>query len=300
MSDLDPEAAAKLEAMGITTVKNKNTSSPSIEPSMSASIGYTAPINNNEPPAEYVELPSHGFMYKSVTDDPDVLEKGRILIRPMTVEEEKILNTPRLVKTGQALDLIFRNCIKSRIDPTELLSSDRVYLMLWLRSISYGNIYKFWIQSQDPSATQKRIQWEVDLSKQPIREFTDPTIQEPFTIVLPYSKKTVVYRLPRGKDEVEMMKLQNQTKALDAIDQSGVQRLISVIVAIVNADGTQIDRKMYNREISGWVTRDASELRNALNDNDCGIEPIMIQDPNTGYEFEVQIPITEDFFRVTK
>jgi hypothetical protein len=205
-----------------------------------------------------------------------------------------------LVKTGQALDLIFRNCIKSRIDPTELLSSDRVYLMLWLRSISYGNIYKFWIQSQDPSATQKRIQWEVDLSKQPIREFTDPTIQEPFTIVLPYSKKTVVYRLPRGKDEVEMMKLQNQTKALDAIDQSGVQRLISVIVAIVNADGTQIDRKMYNREISGWVTRDASELRNALNDNDCGIEPIMIQDPNTGYEFEVQIPITEDFFRVTK
>jgi hypothetical protein len=277
-----------LEKLGITNVRN-------------ASSNTTAAVSNIfEPPAELVSLPTRGYLYKDVTNDADILERGSVRVRPMTVNEEKILNTPRLVKSGQALDMIFRNCIKSSIDPGELTSSDRVYLMLWLRSVSYGNIYKFWIQSQDPSS-QGKFQTQVDLSKHPITEFEDPNIREPFEVVLPASKMKVQFRLPRGKDEIEIMRLQNEEKqTLGAIDQSSVYRLMNVITRIELPDGSEVDKKMYAKVISSWIARDAGTLRNKLVEVDCGIQDIKVSDPRTGYEFETSIPITEDFFRVTE
>jgi hypothetical protein len=43
----------------------------------------------------------------------------------MTGEEEQILSTPRWVKKGKAIDMIFRRCIKEPINTDELLSVDR-------------------------------------------------------------------------------------------------------------------------------------------------------------------------------
>ena len=282
MSDTNEQLAR----LGINSLKNAGTN-------------LSTATSIFEPPAELVVLPTHGYLYKNDTTDPDVLA-GNIRIRPMTVNEEKILSTPRLVKSGQALDMIFRNCIKSDISPGDLTSSDRVYLMLYLRSISYGNIYKFWIQSQDPENDNK-FQFEVDLSKHPIDEFEDPTIVEPFSVVLPVSKMKVCFRLPRGKDETEIIRLQNEEKqTIGAVDSSGVYRLMNVIIRIETADGQEIDKKMYSKVISSWITRDAGTLRNKITEVDCGIQDIVVADPKTGKTFTTSIPITEDFFRVTE
>ena len=144
------------------------------------------------PPAEFVELPSHGVLYGGITDDPDILEKGGIRVRPMTVHEEKILSTTRLVKSGQALDMVFANVIESKgiggqpLDVSQLLSSDRVFIMLWLRSVSYGNEYKFNIQC--PSC-QQRFEHMVDLSNHPIKELDkENPPEEPLTFTLPNFK----------------------------------------------------------------------------------------------------------------
>ena len=109
----------------------------------------------------------------------------------MTVHEEKILSTTRLVKS-QALDMIFQNVIESKgkggtpLDVTQLLSSDRVFIMLWLRSVSYGNGYKFNIQC--PSC-QQRFEHVVDLSNHPIKELDkENPITEPLTFTFPLSK----------------------------------------------------------------------------------------------------------------
>jgi len=288
MSDQD-----KLKELGIENVSN---SKPGFK-----SFNNTATQGSNlmfEPDAELVEIPSHGYLYKDVTSDPDIIEKGSIRIRPMTVHEEKILTTARLVRSGQALDLIFRNCIKSDIDPGELLSSDRVFIMLWLRSISYGNIYKFWLQSQDP-ANPGRFQWEVDIKNHPIKEFTDSDIKEPFDVVLPSGYK-IVFRLPRGKDELEIIKMNNQPKAAQETDETIVKRLSSIIVKAYKKDGSEIPSSHYDGFINSLIAKDASAFRKAIDDIDCGIEDIVVNDPRSGYEFKTTIPITEDFFRVTE
>lgn len=288
MSDQD-----KLKELGIENVANARPGQKS--------FNNTATSGSNmmfEPDAELVEIPSHGYLYKDITSDPDVIERGSLRIRPMTVHEEKILTTSRLVRSGQALDLIFRNCIKSDIDPGELLSSDRVYIMLWLRSISYGNIYKFWIQSQDP-ANPGRFQWEVNLNNHPVKEFTDPDISEPFEVTLPSGYK-IWFRLPRGKDELEIIKMQNQPKGVDDTDDTIVRRLSSIIEKAQRSTGEEIPPKQYDAFINSLVARDASAFRNKIDEIDCGVEDIVVNDPRTGYEFTTSIPITEDFFRVTE
>lgn len=250
-----------------------------------------------EPPAELVELPSHGYLYKDVTDDPDILEKGSIKVRPMTVHEEKILTTSRLVKSGQALDMIFQNCIKSRINPGELLSSDRVFVMLWLRSISYGNVYKFNLICQNPSCG-RRFEHEVDLSEHPINEIEDDTIEEPFELTLPVMKYKVQFRLPRGKDEVEIIKMQNKPKKMNDTDESIVQRLASILVRVEDPQGNEIPKSQYQRFVDSLVGRDASAIRNKIDDKDAGVEDIKgVQCPHCDYEFDTPIPITESFFR---
>lgn len=277
-----------LESLGIPETRNST-----------SGIGFKANQTNLmfEPPAELVEIPSHGYLYKEVTDDPDILEKGSVRVRPMTVHEEKILTTSRIVKSGQALDMIFANCIKSRINPQDLLSSDRVFLMLWLRSISYGNLYKFNLTCQNPSCG-RRFEYEVDLSEHPINEIENPNISEPIEVELPVMKYKVWFRLPRGKDEIEIIKMQNKPKKVDDTDESVVQRLSSVLMKVEDPNGNEVPANQYQAFVESLVGRDASAIRNALDRNDAGVEDIKgIQCPHCDFEFDTPIPITENFFR---
>jgi hypothetical protein len=249
-----------------------------------------------EPAAEFVELPSHGYLYKNITDDEDVVKKGGVRIRPMTVNEEKILATTRLVKSGQALDMVFQNCIKSRIDPSKMLSSDRVFLMLWLRAISYGNIYKFQMTCTNP-ACSKRFEYSVDLSQHPIKEMKEG-VSEPIEVELPKSKYHVFFRLPRGIDEVEMVKISNQPKKMNDTDDTVVKRLRSTIIKITDQDGKELPEEYFEPFIESLVAMDASTWRNKIESSDAGIEDITgIICPHCETEFDSPIPITENFFR---
>jgi hypothetical protein len=265
----------------------------------------SAQIGMFEPAAELIDLPSHGYLYKDVTDDSDILEKGAIKVRPMTVHEEKILSTPRLVKSGQALDMVFQNVIKSKgkggqfLDPSVLLSSDRVYIMLWLRSVSYGNIYKFNLTCPSP-VCQKRFEYEVNLSQHPITEMSDPNISEPLIFTLPMSKYVLHYRLPRGKDEIEIIKLQNQPKKMNDTDETIVKRLTSAIFKIVDPEGKDVPEQHKAAFIESMMAGDASAFREELDRVDSGIEDIKnIHCPHCDQEFDTPIPITENFFRRT-
>lgn len=257
-----------------------------------------------EPAAELIDLPSHGKLYAGITDDPDILERGAIRVRPMTVNEEKILTTPRLVRSGQALDMVFQNVIKSQgkggqpINPGDLLSSDRVYIMLWLRAVSYGNEYKFNLTCPSAACT-KRFEYEVDLGEHPIDEMPDGA-EEPFTYTLPFSKYELTFRLPRGLDEMEIIKLQNQPKKMNDTDESIVKRMSSCILAIKDPNGQELPHNVIEPFVESMRAGDASAFREELARVDSGIEDIKgIRCPHCDHEFDTPIPITENFFRTT-
>jgi hypothetical protein len=105
------------------------------DPSLNALLGMVHTQNY-----ETVTLPSMGRFYFDGIDTPTT---GEVNIRPMTGREESILSTARFMRQGRGIEMIFQNCLlEKNINTEKLLSVDRTFLLIYLRGISYGNIYE--------------------------------------------------------------------------------------------------------------------------------------------------------------
>jgi len=250
-----------------------------------------------EPPAEEAPLPSHGYLYKDVTTDKLILS-GRIMIRPMTMVEEKILATSRLIKTGQALDMMFRNCIKSDIDPKDLLSSDRIFLMFWLRALSYGAEYEFTLHCPNPTCT-KKFKYRVDIKQQPIKEIAKD-FTEPVELKLPKSGATIFYKLPRGRTEEQARALRDKAAVkFSEVDNAATDRLQLLIDRIITPEGEELNPNLWDKFLNSLLAYDSAIIREDMNGKDAGIEPVKdIQCPYCDEMFDEEIPITAEFFRI--
>ena len=144
---------------------------------------------------EKVLLPSKGFLYDNKLPD------GYIEVRPFTIKEEMLLTDPRLLKTQNVLSLLLKEVIITpNISSEELLTFDRIFLFLYLRTISYGKMYP--IKINCPYCLSS-LNVEIDLSQLPIRYAEKKEdLQEPFKIELPHLETNVYLRYSRGKDEL--------------------------------------------------------------------------------------------------
>jgi len=57
-------------------------------------------------PWEEVVLPSQGLYYDGAVPD------GRVKVRPMGLDAEKILATQRLAQSGKSIEWLFRKCVQ--------------------------------------------------------------------------------------------------------------------------------------------------------------------------------------------
>ena len=145
---------------------------------------------------EEIVLPSKGKFYDGENGPKD----GVLSIRPMTGEEEQILATPRLVRKGQAINMIFQKCIRENYRVENLLSIDRTYILIYLRGISYSPAYDVEIKCPE---CEKKFAHTIDLNSLYLESCPDefgPILQD----VLPTSKLPFAYRLATGKDEQDV------------------------------------------------------------------------------------------------
>lgn len=238
---------------------------------------------------EPVLLPSKGSLYPSTWTD-----KGKIKVRPMTIKEEKILNTVRLAKSGKALDMIFRACIENpEIDIEGLLSGDRSFILYHLRCISYGAAYEYRINCPSCNAQFENTYNLNDIAIKYLPE----GFKEPITFTLPISKKKVTYRLMRGKDEVEIIEEKERRLAHFSADQLDNTISLRLSMTIESLDNI-IDKIEIEKYIENMIAGDASALRSNMLAKDCGIETETNHIcPKCSSEFSAEIPLTVDFFR---
>lgn len=238
---------------------------------------------------EPVLLPSKGVLYPS-----SWTEKGKIKIRPMTIKEEKILNTVRLAKSGKALDMIFRACIENpEINIDELLSGDRSFILYHLRCISYGAAYEYKINCPNCNAQFENVYNLNDI----VIKYLPEGFKEPISFTLPISKKKVTYRLMRGRDEMDLIEERERRIAnfgADQLDNTLSLRLSMTIESIDNIT----DKVEVAKFVESMIAGDASALRTDMIVKDCGIETATNHIcPKCSSEFLADIPLTVDFFR---
>jgi hypothetical protein len=237
---------------------------------------------------EEVLLPSKGKFY----DGKDGPANGIVHIRPMTGEEEQILATPRFVRKGTAINMIFSRCLQDPFKPENLLSADRTFLLIYLRGISYGTDYE--VEVKDPESDRK-FSTVIDLDSVEKNLCPDDFGPE-LTDVLPKSQLEFTYRLSRGFDELELQ--DHRDKRLKQYGDSAPDdtllfrctQLVDSIAGITNK--TEIQTILRNLPI-----QDLSYLRNMVNEPPFGVNTkVTLLSPLTSEEFEVELPLEAAFF----
>lgn len=237
---------------------------------------------------EEIELPSMGRFYDG-TDGPT---DGKLHIRAMTGEEEQILATPRFVRKGQAINMIFSRCIRESFKPENLLSVDRTFILIYLRGISYGSEYE--VEVKDPESDRK-FSTVIDLDGLPKDSCPldyGPHLED----VLPKTGLKFTYRLSRGKDENELQEYrERRLKQFGdaATDDTLIFRSAQLVESIANiTNKTEIQVLLKNLPI-----QDLSYLRSVVNEPPFGVDTrVTIVSPLTSEEFEIDLPLEAAFF----
>jgi len=246
-----------------------------------------------EPPATAIEVPSHGQLYKGMKADSD-LKKGILKVRPITLGEEKILTTNRLIQSGKAIDMVLENCIKSEVDPQQLLSADRTYILFYLRGMSYGLNYDFNVRCY--RCGRDFIQ-TIEIDKLPIHEWNDP-VEEPWEMVLPITGFKVVTHYMRGYEENLLIEESNSMKSFDDIDEDLGIVMQSLVDEVYDPEGNRLSEQEKVDFINSLIAGDTGFWREELDQRTCGIRQLEdIACPHCNAKINFNVPLDRNFFR---
>lgn len=238
---------------------------------------------------EEIQLPSKAKFY----DDNNCPENGIIHVRPMTGDEEAILSTPRFIKKGQAMDMIFRNCIQEAVKPEKWLVVDRNYLLIYLRGISYGSQYE--VEVKCPQCGN-RFPTEINLDSLFVNYCPDTFGPSDLSGVLPVTKYKFSYRLQTSDDDKLITEHRDRRARIQgdtALDDTSSYRLALLVNDIEGLTDKQALFTLINRLPIGDITH----LRNLVNEPPFGVDTKWgLSCPSCAENFEVEMPYEANFF----
>jgi hypothetical protein len=181
-------------------------------------------------------------------------------LREMTGAEEEILTNPRLIRSGEAINRVLENCVlrlgenekPSAADMLDLLSGDRLFLLVKLRQISLGDEVK--LELVCPNTTCREVN-VVTINIEEL-EVTPYTAEREFSITLPGSKSTVRFRHLDGHMEKRLASLKEATISS------------AMMMRVVDVNGKPPSKKL----IADLSLRDRNALREAMRESDGGID----------------------------
>ena len=259
------------------------------------------PRAQNEPtfsfttPTEFVELPSCGRYYPS--DHPlygiDTLE-----IRYMTAKDEDILTSRSLLKKGVAIERMLENILVNKnIEVDDLLVGDKNALIVAARITGYGEDYETKITC--PACTET-VGYTFDLTEKkmnaggalPTYDVTE-TESRTFLIKLPISKVSLEVRFLTGHDEKKLAQISERRKK-HSLSEAVLTDQFRLMIASVNGDDRMETIASF---IEAMPAQDSRHLRLIYSTIMPNVELNQsFTCSSCGYEEEVDVPFTADFF----
>jgi len=239
---------------------------------------------------EKVELPSKGKFYDGDNGPTD----GVVHLRPMTGEEEEILATPRFVKKGQAINMIFNRCMRENFDSANFLTQDRTYMLIYLRGISYTPEYD--VEIKDPDSDQS-FATTINLNDLYVDYCPQDFGVENLEDVLPTTEYKFRYRLAVGKDEQQIQDYrERRAKNFDLSGQADDTLLYRTAHLIEEIEGLT-DKLEIQTLLKKLPIQDVAYLRTVVNEPPFGVDTkINVTNPYSLRDFEVELPLESNFF----
>ena len=234
---------------------------------------------------EEIELPSKGKFYENLD--------ATVNLRPMTGEEEQILATPRFIRKGQAIDMIFQRCIRENVDTEELLSIDRTFILIYLRGISYTPEYDVEIKC---SSCDTKFNTVIDLNSLEVESCPETFSEKSLKGVLPTSGFDYKFRLATGGDEQAVSNYREKRIRMFG-DQSEDDTLLYRTAVLLEHVERVSDTKELVMLLKRLPISDVSHLRNQINEPPFGVNTdVGLVCPSCMEEFTVDLPLEANFF----
>ena len=287
--NIPPAFRQALKAARGEAASEEQTAVPQVRPQGSPALeDLIEGLRDKSSTYDEITLPSKGVFY----DGKDGPTNGVLHIRPMTGEEEQILATPRYVRKGQAINMIFQRCLQEHYKTENLLSIDRTFLLIWLRGISYSPEYDVEIKCPD---CDRKFNTTINMDELLVNQ-CPVNYRPPLTGVLPASGYKFEYRLSRGKDESEIQ--EHRERHLKMFGDAGTDDSLIYRSAhlIDNIEGLK-DKKELVMLIKKLPVQDVSYLRNLITDPPFGVDTkCQIVCASCQSDFEVDLPLESNFF----
>lgn len=238
-----------------------------------------------------VTLPSQGRFYVDNGEGP---ADGKLHVRPMTGEEEQILATPRLVRRGQAINMIFDRCIREDYKSENFLTPDRTFLLIFLRGLSYTKDYDVEVRCPECNTKFATI---IDLDalwvdKCPL-DFDERNLEGK----LPTTGFTYRYRISKGTDEQHIQDYrERRLKGFDLAGQADDTLLYRTAMLLEDIEGLS-DKTELQLLLKRLPINDVAYLRNTVNNQPFGVDTnVNISCPSCFADFSVDLPLEANFF----
>ena len=223
-------------------------------------------------PTEVINLPSKGWFYAK--DNP--LSSGQLELKMMTAKEEDILTSPNLIQKNIVLDKLLESVVVDKsINLDDMLVCDRNAAFFAVRRLAYGDQYEATLSCP---RCGKENAVTIDLSKMDNRPFDFdkyPKEENAFRFKLPYTGRTVTFKLLTKKDENAIeAELKGMEKISKDLRREITTRLGHIITAIDGSDKLADIRRFVNEEL---VSKDSLALRTHMRE--------MLPDIDTTFAF---------------
>lgn len=233
-----------------------------------------------------VELPSKGLLYDGIP--------GKVTIRAITTNDEKLLFGST---SSNAFDKVLKNCIvtPADLDIKDLLPFDEHFLMLKLRTHTYGSEYK--IQGKCPHCGHKH-DFVVNLDEFPVYQLED-SFQEPIEFTLPVCEKTVSVRLLRNRDTDSVQSQAKKIAKHTGCNAKELEYMLRMAKYIKAIDGEAVDEGRAQAFVEKLQGRDSAFFWYKIDDAvKCGVDTTSeVTCPECGEEFDLPFQINSEFFR---
>lgn len=287
---MNDEIILKKSTNNIPNIKfdnNKNVPQPSIQQHQQ--------YNTDDEYVDIMELPSKGWFYP----ESSPLSSGELQFKPMTAQEEDILSSPKLAKSGKAIpSVINRLIITPGVNCDDILMCDFNAIVIFIRRIAYGNKYgPFEITC--PSCSEKSTNEEVDLSTFKYKSFDFSSYTKnvnEFFFDLPRSKKRIGFKLLTFKDTIM---IDNEIKAYSKVATTGMSPNITTTYrhTITSIDGNRDMSAISTFVNTKMLSIDSVALREYINNVSPGVDlKFNFTCPNCGNIERITLPITAEFF----
>lgn len=233
-----------------------------------------------------IELPSKGLLYENIP--------GEVTIRTITTTDEKLLFGST---STNAFDKVLKNCIvkPADIDIGDLLPFDEHYIMLKLRTHTYGSEYN--LQGKCPACGHKHTV-TVNLDEFPVYQLADD-FTEPLEFTLPVCGSKVSVKLLRNRDTDSVRSQAKKIAKRTGCNAKELEYLLRMARYIKAVDGEAVDDGKAQAFVEKLQGRDSAYFFWQLDELvKCGVDTVTeVTCPECGEEYDLPFQINSEFFR---